>query len=557
MKKILHCLRRLTGNLTAHGNIKIPRSRLLHFIASLFFLFAFSFADAQRFFPGLSSSNSITKNSDQHKNIFSSHYSFDEKNDRASKVFAKTSVASGPWNSTATWGGGAIPGTSDDVIIDAGTTVTVDANSASNSLTINSGGALNFSGTSDLEVDRDFTNNGSFTAGSGTVSFKGTINGTISGSSPTSFNTVIINKGTDLSYVVEANGTAAISNTGDIIITNGLFRMTTGTFQFKSNPHIPVSAGIDVNGATLNTVGSFSYDNNGLIKITAGTANFGTASGNDLATASGGKLEIDGGNVNIAGSLINTAGTAIITGGTINLATVGNASAQGSFHMSLSTDLTISGNPTIILNKRNTSSGGDITILNSTGTKTITGGNFQIGSASSVSGSSFLINSAIPLNDLTVFSNNISAGLSNVDLSVNNNLILNGPLLLNAQNLIIGQSAPAVSGTLGTGNGVIVTNGTGELRKMFTVIASYLFPVSSSAAQYTPVDLNFTSGTYMTGAYVAIKTVGTKNLHNTNTNNYLNRYWTVNTSNIANILYDVTATYLASDVVGNECYWAG
>lgn len=46
----------------------------------------------------------------------------------------RTSSGSGNWNSTATWGGASVPLAGDDVIIAAGHTVTITANSACTSL---------------------------------------------------------------------------------------------------------------------------------------------------------------------------------------------------------------------------------------------------------------------------------------------------------------------------------------------------------------------------------------------------------------------------------------
>ncbi|RZK76466.1 MAG: hypothetical protein EOO92_14530, partial [Pedobacter sp.] len=63
-----------------------------------------------------------------------------------------TSAATGNWNSAATWVGGVVPGTADDVIIVNGHTVTINANAAVKTLTIS--GIVQFStGTLDLTID--------------------------------------------------------------------------------------------------------------------------------------------------------------------------------------------------------------------------------------------------------------------------------------------------------------------------------------------------------------------------------------------------------------------
>ena len=134
---------------------------------------------------------------------------------------------------------------------------------------------------------------------------------------------------------------------------------------------------------------------------------------------------------------------------------------------------------------------GDINIVNSTGTKTITGGVFQLGNASTPAGSVFKISSVIPFYDLTIFNNNAAASLAANDLTIFNQLTLNGPLSLNNQNLVMGATAPAIGGTIGSGNGMIITNGTGEARKIFSNFTSpsfaYSFPLGSSATHYSPL----------------------------------------------------------------------
>ncbi len=470
-----------------------------------------------------------------------------------------TSTGSGLWSNSSTWSCGAVPGAGDDVIIAAGTTVTIDAAAQCLNITVN--GTLTSNAGINLDVNGSWTNNGAFNASTGTVTFKGSASNTISGSSPTAFNNIIVNKGTDATSVLEANGTGAISNTGTLTITNGLFKMTTGTFQFGgvAGPIIPASGGIWVNGANFSS-GNYTITNNGWIRVTSGTANFGTGSGNAVHTQNRGYFNVSGGVVNISGRLENTASTPLlpgipgngvsISGGTITLSTVGNnLSNVGSFDMSSSSILNMTGGTVVFQNPSTAATPLDLNII-SGGTKSITGGTFQIGNASSPANSTFLINSAVALHNLSIFSNSVRGSLTGNDLRINNQLTLNGQLQLNNQNLIIGSSAPAIAGTLGNGNGMVVTNGTGELRKSFFVDGSYLFPVSSGSTGYAPVTLNITAA-YAAGAYAGVKTVNAKHPNNGNTNNYLNRYWTVNTSGISGF-YNIDATYQPTDIVGSD-----
>ena len=437
------------------------------------------------------------------------------------------------------------------MIIGGGTIVTVNVGTAaSRNLTIN--GELDFNNDINLDVNGDFTNNGTFSAGTGnsSVSFKGGNNNTISGSSNSAFNNIIVNKGTGITSVLEASGTGAISNTANLTLTSGLFKATTGIYQFTSDPNIPNAAGLWVSGATVNSVSGgagFSIDNNGLVRVSSGILNVGTATGNELHTATGGSLLVEGGTVNIAGRLVNSAGDITVTGGTINISTIGHSNVTfASFDLSLSTNLTISGNPSIIFQNANAGTAGDINIVNSTGTKTITGGVFQLGNASTPAGSVFKISSVIPFYNLSIFNNNAAGSLATNDLTVFNQLTLNGPLSLNNQNLVLSATAPGIAGTIGSGNGMIITNGTGEARKIFSNSSpsfAYSFFVGTSATQYSPFNISFTSGTYTPTSYAGVRGVNAKHPSNSNTNNYLNRYWSLNVSGITSPVYNVTATY--------------
>ncbi len=479
-----------------------------------------------------------------------------------------STAAGGPWNSTATWVGGVIPGSTDDVIIVGGATVTVDAGTnACQNLTIT--GTLDFDPAVNLDVNGDWTNNGSFNAGTGSVTFRGAGNSTISGNAITTFNDIIVNKGTGVTSVLESNGIGAISNTGVLTLTNGILEITNGTFDFGgiTGPTIPASAGLWVNGGTL-LGGPFTVDNRGWIRVSAGTANFGTNSGNSLHIGFNGYFDVSGGTVNIAGRLENAASSPLIpsvpgngvsiSGGTINLNTVGQSdNGLASFDMTNTSELHITGGTIIIENPNsNATPFNDINII-SGGTKSITGGTFQIGNASTATGRTFLINSGIPLFNLTINNTNNPRVSLNNDLTINNQLTLNGHLLLNNENLILGSTAPAINGTLAANAGMIVSNnglGGGEVRKLLTGNGSFTFPVGdiTGTAEYSPVTLTFTSGAYAAGAYAGVKVINTKHPNNANTTDYINRYWNLSTSGITGPIYNVVSTYVPADVVGAE-----
>src|SRR6185295_4761001 len=126
MKKFLrHC--RLSENLIAHGNYKTPRRNLLYFFSALLFLFSFSFANAQsNFFSLNSSSNFSAGNFKQQQNNFNSYSNyFNSKDYYSPKYFATitSTTTGGDWDNSATWVGGTVPASGDDVIIDGPVTV--------------------------------------------------------------------------------------------------------------------------------------------------------------------------------------------------------------------------------------------------------------------------------------------------------------------------------------------------------------------------------------------------------------------------------------------------
>ena len=196
-----------------------------------------------------------------------------------------TAVRSGNWSDPDTWGG-AVPTSVDNVTIPSGVTVTVDAASVCADITIESGGVLNYSGGYTLQVYGDWTNNGTFSAGSGSVGFTGNVNASITGSTSTAFYNLNINKGTSTATILNVNSIGNVSCTNSLSIANGLLRFSSGSINLSmsSGFTIPGSAGIEINEATV-TGGDYSIVNNGLFKIINGNVSLGADSGNSLQTA--------------------------------------------------------------------------------------------------------------------------------------------------------------------------------------------------------------------------------------------------------------------------------
>jgi len=153
------------------------------------------------------------------------------------------------------------------------------------------------------------------------------------------------------------------------------------------------------------------------------------------------------------------------------------------------------------------------------------------------------------MNNLTI--NNTMGVALDQSLNVNGTLTLtNGRLTLGANHLTLGALSPAIAGAFGVNN-MIIANGTGELRKIFTIIGSYLFPVGDQTAtvEYSPLTLNFSSGTY-SSAYAAVRLTDAKHPNNQSITDYLTRFWTVTSSGITAFSATVTAEFPSADVVG-------
>nr|WP_320023638.1 HYR domain-containing protein [uncultured Draconibacterium sp.] len=325
-----------------------------------------------------------------------------------------TAVADGGWNVASTWDCNCIPAFDDDVVIPSSFIVTVDAAAVANTITIESGGTLN-GGASTLQVYGNWTNNGTFTAGTGTVEFAGSTDAMISGSSATAFNNFILDKGADVLTNLVVQSDITIS---DLTFTNGVLDIESGTTDIVNivNPDntIPSTSGLRVSGGTL-TTGYYSIINEGLIEVTSGVATFGTGSGNSIYTQVDGAFIVSGGTVDIAGRLENTAGGTLsgypsginINGGIITLATAGNnESGTGSLNVTTNGAFNFTGGTIIFENPSTAGTALDLGLVDGTGTgaKTITNGIFQFGNGNTPIGSTFRIDSQIKIPNIVTYS---------------------------------------------------------------------------------------------------------------------------------------------------------
>ncbi len=143
----------------------------------------------------------------------------------------------------------------------------------------------------------------------------------------------------------------------------------------------------------------------------------------------------------------------------------------------------------------------------------------------------------------------------NTTVTMNGNLKLtNGLLTLGSNNLVLG-TASVISGTPSS-SAMIVATGTGQVMKGFPAgfTGSFTYPVGDNTviAEYSPVTLNFSSGTFGTGNYAGVNLVNDKFPTDPNTVSYIKRYWNVSSNAITAFNCSAMFQYVAADVVGNE-----
>ena len=99
---------------------------------------------------------------------------------------------------------------------------------------------------------------------------------------------------------------------------------------------------------------------------------------------------------------------------------------------------------------------------------------------------------------------------------------------------------------------MVIATGTGELRKSFSETGIFTYPVGddSEIAEYSPVTLNFTQGTFAAGNYAGVKL--TNSAYPGYSGNGLNRYWTATQNGISGFLCTAAFQYVPADFSGDE-----
>src|SRR5262245_45814234 len=378
----------------------------------------------------------------------------------------------GLWSSSGTWSGGIVPTSDDDVTITNGCAVTIDTAAAAFSLTVVSGGTLQYEDTSarTLTVGEDITVNagGTFqTAATGAqtghlLSVGGNLTNagaidfstnndtagagiTFTGAgSALVFNTgsldlrstggITLNKGSSAASTLgfEPGGTITVqgSNTlGFMTITNGTFwifgsSVYTGPVFTLPGYTIPLTGGFWLDNANATVVGqNGSQTNNGSLRVTAGTLNLGTAGANSMGAGVAAASKFEGGTTNVAGRLTtsNTFVTYTQSDGTGNSCNVGPCTQAPSFGLTGATGVgtKISGG-TINLVQANTVSPD----YNETGTMVFSGGTLNVGTGATATNFVFRIQGQTPNVVVDNTTNNKTLNLSG-QLNVWGNLTIN------------------------------------------------------------------------------------------------------------------------------------
>lgn len=401
-------------------------------------------------------------------------------------------------------------------------------------------------------VGGNWVNDGTFSyTTANTINFNGNnLLQTVSGSSTTGFYNLTVNKGTSVNNVLDVTSLITLNNTTNpLTITNGTFRLSSAStitpFTSGAGATITANAGLVNNGGTINS-GNFSWTNGGLFRNSAGTTNIGTTSGNSITNQTGSTCDIQGGTVNVAGRLQHTAGSYNQSGGTLNLCTVGNTSTTiGNFDMSATTNVNIT-NGTIVMRNPNTAGTpfNSLHIVSGAGIKTITGGTFQFGDASTPAAFVFLVNSPVSLYNVTI--NNTNAPVVRL---VSNHLTLSGTLTMNGGNLDGATNSRDVILTNNAAGAVVHTAGiiTYNLKRAIgSTGAAYLFPVGYTT-NYMPADLTFTN---LTAGDLNMRAISgdEPNLASSAIDNAINvnAYWAMTASNgLVSTDYAGTLTYPA------------
>jgi hypothetical protein len=188
------------------------------------------------------------------------------------------SINSGAWETPSTWNCGCVPGSSANVTIDNGHVVSLNSNRSTQNFTINPTGTLNVNGNFDLAISGNFTLDGTFNSGTGTIIYA-------------SSNPQTIVAANYFNLTSNNTGARTLASSGVIGIA--------GTFTPDANSYTNTGSTIEFNGSGTQTIPVFNYFNLS-------------------SSGSGARILDNSGEIGIAGTFTPGTNSYTITGSTIN-----------------------------------------------------------------------------------------------------------------------------------------------------------------------------------------------------------------------------------------------
>ncbi|HXU38206.1 MAG TPA: G8 domain-containing protein, partial [Blastocatellia bacterium] len=259
------------------------------------------------------------------------------------KAATKTASVSGLWSSTTTWGGAAVPVDGDDVIINAGVTVTLGASSnnlnslivngtittsgnnrqlhvdftGGSNLTINVGGTLTCASTGNpLTVTGNIQNDGTMDLAPGANNFNTTLSGTssqtVSGTGATTFNNLTVSNTSaaisvttnfDVEGILSVSASAVLNPSATVVVNSaaaqgtisgsGTVKVTRATGsddfkgQYKFSTYTLTTLTVDYAGAAAQEVSAATYNK---LTISNTSAAVTASSATGIAVSGGGAV---------------------------------------------------------------------------------------------------------------------------------------------------------------------------------------------------------------------------------------------------------------------------
>lgn len=407
-----------------------------------------------------------------------------------------TTIASGDWTTASTWSKGTVPTCSDDVIINAGHTVTVNTTAVSNNITINQSGVLLLGAGNTLtagctnNMARLIINGGTLNMSGGTLNVNGqfALNGNVNG--------VFIQSGGDV--IVDGNsGTLATSINGHIC---DLFSHTANTLQLTGGTFTVV----DPSAATIAPRHAF--------KVFPSLANTGSGPGWTLKLGNGSSTTPGGSSEGFVIEMAGSVTTSIFKISNLEINNPGATTSLNRIVIPFASRNTVVNNFTLTdgvfrtnanLYVSNNLTNND-TFINNANTVFMAdynnGAVLASSNAQSISGSGYFTNNATyasktaELLSLTIFNNNASGVTPNIPLTISGTLTMTSGILNSTASNYIQLGVPGVAGTLtGTSFGN-TTHINGVFRRTFgsgltgssTMSNVHLMPVGT-AGNYLPL----------------------------------------------------------------------